>query len=131
MAPDERETARWGIEYWPKGNNPHGRRDEGGANLPILKGQVQRPVPLFAPEAAVILGAMSTIQGLITLLIVLVAAWVVWATYRVSVQPNPRRDRQTGRVYSTYWEWLRDGRLLLMLSLLIGYMFYLMSTDPS
>ncbi len=41
-----------------------------------------------------------------------------------------RRDRRSGKLYGNYAEWLRDGRMLWVFSLLLGYAYYLTSTDP-
>jgi len=41
-----------------------------------------------------------------------------------------RRDRRSGKVYATYFEWLRDGHLLWIASFVLGYWYYLRLTDP-
>lgn len=74
---------------------------------------------------------MSFTYSLIVLLVVLVIAWLVWATFRVLTLQSPRRDRRTGQVYTTYLDWLRDDRFVFIFIILIGYVYYVMTTDPS
>jgi hypothetical protein len=40
-----------------------------------------------------------------------------------------RRDRRTGHIYPTFWAWLQDGHILFIFSLLLGYWYYLITTD--
>ncbi len=41
-----------------------------------------------------------------------------------------RRDRHSGQLYGSYAEWLRDGHMLWLLSLFLGYWYYVTTTDP-
>ncbi len=40
-----------------------------------------------------------------------------------------RRDKKSGLLYASYAEWLSDGHMVWLFSLLLGYWYYLMSTD--
>jgi hypothetical protein len=42
-----------------------------------------------------------------------------------------RRDRKSGILYAGYLEWLRDGHMVWLVSLLLGYWYYLKITDPA
>jgi hypothetical protein len=41
-----------------------------------------------------------------------------------------RRDKQSGKLYASYFEWLRDGHLLWLASFVFGYVYYLTVTEP-
>jgi hypothetical protein len=40
-----------------------------------------------------------------------------------------RKDRNNGKVYKSFWDWLRDGRALWIVLIFFAYGWYLGSTD--
>ena len=40
-----------------------------------------------------------------------------------------RKDRTTGKVYKSYWDWLKDGHTLWIILIFFAYGWYLGSTD--
>jgi hypothetical protein len=40
-----------------------------------------------------------------------------------------RKDRNTGKVYKSYWDWLRHGRLIWLPVFFFAYGWYLGSTE--